>query len=52
MFVHKLICQGTIEERIVEMQRRKSALINGLLTGNTDASRLTQEDVRELLAPL
>ncbi len=52
VFVHKLICQGTIEERIVEMQRRKSALINGLLTGNTDASRLTQDDVRELLAPL
>lgn len=52
VFVHKLICQGTIEERIVEMQRRKSALINGLLTGNTDAAKLTQEDVRELLAPL
>ena len=52
VFVHKLICQGTIEERIVEMQRRKSALVAGLLTGNTDAARITQEDVRELLAPL
>ena len=52
VFVHKLICQGTIEERIVELQQRKAALLSGLLTGNTDAMRLTTEDVRELLSPL
>ena len=52
VFVHKLICQGTIEERIVEMQRRKSALITGLLTGSAESLRLTQEDIKELLSPL
>jgi SNF2 family DNA or RNA helicase len=52
VFVHKLICQGTIEERIVELQQRKAALVAGLLTGNTDAMRLTNEEVRELLSPL
>lgn len=52
VFVHKLICQGTIEERIVEMQQRKATLITGLLTGRTDNLKLTQEDVKELLAPL
>ncbi len=52
VFVHKLICQGTIEERIVEMQRRKSALITGLLTGSAESLKLTHEDIKELLSPL
>ncbi len=52
VFVHKLICQGTIEERIVEMQRRKSALITGLLTGSTEPLKLSHEDIKELLSPL
>jgi len=49
VFIHKLICQGTIEERIVEMQKSKAALIEGLLTGRTDKLRLTQEDIQRLL---
>lgn len=52
VFVHKLICQGTIEERILEMQRRKSALITGLLTGSAESLKLTHEDIKELLSPL
>jgi superfamily II DNA or RNA helicase len=49
VFIHKLICQGTIEERIVEMQKNKAALIEGLLTGRTDKLKLTQEDIQRLL---
>ncbi|GAA5146879.1 DEAD/DEAH box helicase [Prosthecobacter algae] len=49
VFIHKLICQGTIEERIVEMQKSKAALIEGLLTGRTEKLRLTQEDIQRLL---
>jgi len=49
VFIHKLICQGTIEERIVEMQKSKAALIEGLLAGRTDKLRLTQEDIQRLL---
>ncbi|MDZ4288036.1 MAG: DEAD/DEAH box helicase [Prosthecobacter sp.] len=49
VFIHKLICQGTIEERIVEMQKSKSALIEGLLTGRTDKLRLTPDDLQQLL---
>lgn len=52
VFVHKLICQGTIEERIVEMQKRKSALAAGLLEGRTEHLSFSREDVKELLAPL
>lgn len=49
VFIHKLICQGTIEERIVEMQRTKAALIEGLLSGRAEKLKLTQEDIQRLL---
>lgn len=49
VFIHKLICQGTIEDRIVEMQKSKSALIEGLLSGRTEGLRLTQDDIQRLL---
>ncbi|MBB5040100.1 SNF2-related protein [Prosthecobacter dejongeii] len=49
VFIHKLICQDTIEERIVEMQKTKAALIEGLLTGRADKLRLTQDDIQRLL---
>lgn len=49
VFIHKLICQGTIEERIVDMQKSKAALIEGLLTGRSENLKLTQEDLQRLL---
>ncbi|HEY1084695.1 MAG TPA: DEAD/DEAH box helicase, partial [Prosthecobacter sp.] len=49
VFIHKLICQGTIEERILGMQKSKAALIEGLLTGRADSLKLTQEDIQKLL---
>lgn len=52
VFVHKLICRGTIEERIVEMQRHKAALVEGLLSGQAGRLQLTQDEIRNLLAPL
>lgn len=50
VFIHKLICQGTIEERIVEMQKSKAALIEGLLTGRAEGLKLTPEDLQRLMA--
>jgi hypothetical protein len=50
VFVHKLICAGTIEERIVKMQQKKAALVEGLLTGRTDKLQLTQSDIQALFA--
>ena len=49
VFVHKLICQDTIEERILEMQKNKAALVESLLTGRAEKLRLTQEDLQRLL---
>jgi hypothetical protein len=50
VFVHKLICEGTIEERVVAMQQKKAALVEGLLTGRTDKLQLTQADIQALFA--
>ena len=50
VFVHKLICENTIEERIVKMQQKKAALVEGLLTGRTDKLQLTQADIQALFA--
>jgi ERCC4-related helicase len=52
VFVHKLICTGTIEEKIIELQQSKAAMLEGLLTGRIDQLKLTQEDIQKLLEPL
>lgn len=49
VFIHKLICQNTIEERILGMQKSKAALIEGLLSGRSDSLKLTQDDIQRLL---
>ncbi|MFC5453730.1 DEAD/DEAH box helicase [Prosthecobacter fluviatilis] len=48
VFVHKLICENTIEERILKMQQQKAALVEGLLAGRTDKLQLTQADIQAL----
>jgi SNF2 family DNA or RNA helicase len=49
VFIHKLICQSTIEERILDLQKTKAALIEGLLSGRSEKLQLTQEDIQRLL---
>jgi SNF2 family DNA or RNA helicase len=52
IFVHKLICEGTIEEKILALQQSKAAILEGLLGGKIEKLTLTQEDVKRLLEPL
>jgi hypothetical protein len=52
VFVHKLVCRGTIEERIQELQRHKAALVEALLTEDTAGLRIDPETLSHLLAPL
>jgi SNF2 family DNA or RNA helicase len=52
VFVHKLICEGTIEEKILALQQRKAALVAGLLSGDGTAPGFTTGDLEDLLAPL
>ncbi|MCG5055656.1 MAG: DEAD/DEAH box helicase [Myxococcales bacterium] len=53
VFVYNLIAAGSVEERMLGLQRRKKALADGIL-GDTRAqgARLTLDDVNGLMAPL
>ncbi len=53
VFVFKLICAGSIEERIVALQERKAALAAGVLAEDGDAlAKFGEADIAALLAPL
>jgi len=52
VFVHKLICTGTVEERIQKLQAEKSKLADDLLAGTNKATAPDEETLRQLLAPL
>ena len=53
VFVYKLVSEGTVEERIVEMQTRKGALAAGILEGDGKAvTAMTAEDLQGLFQPL
>eukprot|EP00903_Cladosiphon_okamuranus_P003558 g3556.t1 len=52
VFVHKLACTGTIEDRILELQRKKSALVEALLTSETTGLKIDPETLSHLLSPL
>jgi len=47
----KLVAEGTVEERIVDLQERKRALAESVLQGQGVAT-LTDEDLDALLSPL
>jgi SNF2 family DNA or RNA helicase len=49
--VYRLIAAGTIEEKVVELQRRKARLISAVLDADGAFSNaLTADDIRQLLA--
>ena len=53
VFVYKLVVEGSIEERMLELQARKAALASGVL-GHDEAGavKFSEADLRALLAPL
>jgi len=52
VFVHKLVCRGTIEDRILDLQEHKSALVEALLSEETSKLKIDAETLSHLLAPL
>lgn len=53
VFVYKLICAGTVEEKIQAMQSRKAKLARGILEGEESGTlRFGEDDLTELFAPL
>ena len=52
VFVHKLICEGGIEERILELQAHKARLVEALLSEKANKLRLDESTLSALLAPI
>jgi len=52
VFVHKLISEGSIEERILDLQEKKSKLVKALLSEKTSKLQLDTETLNGLLAPI
>ncbi len=52
VFVYKLITQGTVEEKINNLQQKKQALADALFDGKQSQAALTRDDLHSLFAPL
>lgn len=53
VFVYKMITEGTVEEKILEMQNKKSSLVEGVLENNKQTKlQLTPQDLDNLFKPL
>ena len=52
MFVYKLYTEGTVEEKIRDLQVRKRALVESILTERDSAPQLAEDDLDALFAPL
>jgi SNF2 family DNA or RNA helicase len=52
VFVHKLVCRGSIEDRILDLQKHKSALVKALLSDETTSLRIDSETLAHLLEPI
>ena len=52
VFVHRLICSGTVEERIQKLQVDKAKLADDLLAGANKVIAPDEDTLKQLLAPL
>ncbi len=53
VFVYKLVVEGSIEERMLELQARKAALAQGVLGHDAEGTvKFSEADLYALLAPL
>lgn len=50
VFVHRLVAEGTVEERILALQEKKRAIAEAAIGDATAAASLSREDLLELLA--
>jgi superfamily II DNA or RNA helicase len=49
VLIHRLVAKGTVEDRILELQKRKLELAGAVLEGSAHAISITKDDILELL---
>ena len=53
VFVYKFVTKGTVEEKILEMQKNKHALMEGLFSGAEESKlKMSDKDLQSLFDPL
>ncbi len=52
VFVHNLFAAGSVEERMLHLQKRKRSMARAILDADSDASVFSEDDVEVLFAPL
>lgn len=52
VFVYKMITEGTVEEKILEMQAKKQALADALFSEDSQNTKITAEDLKSLFEPI
>ncbi len=52
VFVYKMITEGTVEEKILEMQAKKQALADALFSDNSQNRKISADDLRSLFEPI
>lgn len=52
VFVYKMITEGTVEEKILEMQAKKQALADALFSEESQSTKISAEDLRALFEPI
>ncbi|HTL11115.1 MAG TPA: DEAD/DEAH box helicase [Bdellovibrionota bacterium] len=52
VFAYRMVTRGTVEEKILELQKKKKDLAESIISEDTDfMKKLTREDLAKLLAP-
>ena len=52
VFVYKMITEGTVEEKIAEMQAKKQALADALFSEGSQGAGISNKDLQTLFEPL
>jgi superfamily II DNA or RNA helicase len=52
VFVYKMITDGTVEEKIIEMQAKKQALADALFSEGSQGAGISNKDLQTLFEPL
>ena len=50
VLIHRLVAKGTIEDRILSLQKGKKELANAILTGSASSLSLSRDDILNLLS--
>jgi len=52
VFAYRLVARGTVEEKILELQKKKKDLAESIISEDKDfMKKLSKEDLSKLLAP-